>query len=310
MDSQHGFFRPSRILSPLRYPGGKGKLSKFLTIVLQINESTRCHYYEPFAGGAGAAFRLLEDGIASELFLNDADPCVYAFWLSALRETERFADRILNIPLTIEEWRCQQAICLNPPAQSTFDLGFATFYLNRCNRSGILIGAGPIGGYAQKGKWRLDERFNRENLAFRILQLGQYRDTVNIYNLDAIAFLAAQVPMGKRRREVFVYLDPPYIATGRRLYYNSYRQKDHRALARYVLRQKKLKWIMTYDDSDFIRQIYRSCQEYIFSLRYSLQKKQEARELLIAPDYLTMPNFAQLRHISMHLCPLQDEYIN
>jgi len=50
-----------RDLSPLRYPGGKGRLAKFLAIILQINDCVGCHYYEPFAGGAGAAFRLLVD---------------------------------------------------------------------------------------------------------------------------------------------------------------------------------------------------------------------------------------------------------
>ncbi len=307
---QDGFTGSTRILSPLRYPGGKGGLAKLLAIVLQINDCARCHYYEPFAGGAGAALRLLVDGIVGELFLNDADPCVYAFWVSALRETERFVDRILSIPLTIEEWRCQQAICFNPTAQSTFDVGFATFYLNRCNRSGILVGAGPIGGYAQRGKWRLDERFNRENLVSRILQLSQYRDSIHIYNLDAIAFLRAKLPMGKRRRAAFVYLDPPYFTAGRRLYLNSYRERDHRALARYVLHQKKLKWIMTYDDSEFIRQIYQPCEEYIFSLRYSLQKKQEAGELLIAPHHLMVPSYTELGEIKMDLQPIQVGYIN
>ena len=302
---QNGHTGPTRILSPLRYPGGKGRLAKLLSIVLQINDCNGCHYYEPFAGGAGAAFRLLVDGIVSELFLNDADPCVYAFWMSALRETERFVDRIMDIPLTIEQWQCQQAICLSPSANSTFDVGFATFYLNRCNRSGILVGAGPIGGYAQRGKWRLDERFNRESLAHRIIQLGQYRNNIHIYNLDAIAFLNAWLPMGKTRREAFVYLDPPYFTTGRRLYLNCYKEKDHRSLAKYLLHQKKLKWLMTYDDSDFIRQIYRLCEEYVFSLRYSLQKKQEARELLIAPRHLILPNYLELGKIKIDLQPIQ-----
>lgn len=296
---------PTRTLSPLRYPGGKGGLAKLLAAVLQINDCAGCHYYEPFAGGAGAAFRLLVNRTVSELSLNDADPCIHAFWVSALRETERFVDRILNTPLTIEEWRRQQAICLNPTAQSTFDVGFATFYLNRCNRSGILVGAGPIGGYAQRGKWRLDVRFNRENLASRVLQLGQHDDRIHIYNMDAIAFLGAKLPIGKRRRGVFVYLDPPYYKAGRRLYFNSYREKDHRALARYILRQRELKWIMTYDDSVFIRQIYWPCKQFIFSLRYSLQKRQEAREVLIAPRHLTVPNYAKLRELQMHLHLIQ-----
>ena len=300
----------TQILSPLRYPGGKGGLSKFLATVLRINNCVGSCYYEPFAGGAGAAFRLLSNRMVGDLFLNDADPCIYAFWKSALWETERFVDRTLSIPLTIKEWQRQKDVCFNPSGQSIFDLGFATFYLNRCNRSGIIVGAGPIGGYAQNGAWRLDARFNRESLASRILHLGEYRNSINIYNLDAITFLKAHLPKGKKRKDTFVYLDPPYYKAGRRLYLNFYKEEEHRALAKYILKQRALNWVMSYDKSDFISKLYRTCNEYLFLWRYSLQKKQKAEELLIVPHHLILPKHKELNKINMNLQSIKGVYSN
>jgi len=295
----------SKIWSPLRYPGGKARLSQFLAATIQLNNSVGCQYYEPFAGGAGAALRLLTSGTVDELFLNDADVCIYAFWIAALQETDRFVDRIRHTPLTIEEWYNQKDICIRAKRESIFDIGFAAFYLNRCNRSGILVGAGPIGGYGQKGKWRIDARFNRQNLVSRILQLNQYRDNIRIENMDAISFLSKKLPMGNKRKKAFVYLDPPYFAAGRRLYLNYYKEKDHQALAKYMLRQRVLKWIMSYDNSDFIKQAYHPCKKFLFSLQYSLQKKQTAKELLIAPNHLAIPERNKLKEANIQTSPIE-----
>ena len=295
LKSDNTSFRIGRLTSPLRYPGGKARLATLLASIMEANGCSEggC-YYEPFAGGSGAALRLLGEGRTSELFLNDADPCIYAFWSIVLSEPDRFVDRLLNIPLTVDEWRNQHSIYTDHKAHPMFDVGFATFYLNRCNRSGILYGAGPIGGFSQEGKWRLDARFNKENLATQILSLKRYSDSIHFYNLDAIDFLVSYLPRGRRRKEVFVYLDPPYYLAGKRLYLNYYKKHEHLALAKYILRQKTLKWVMSYDKTDFIYTIYKSCNEFLFSLQYSLQRQQEASELLVVPRHLSMPDISEL----------------
>jgi len=70
--------------SPLRYPGGKASFKSFLDDVILLNDLQEGKYYEPYAGGAGAALGLLMSGRVSELFLNDADIRVFAFWRSLL----------------------------------------------------------------------------------------------------------------------------------------------------------------------------------------------------------------------------------
>jgi DNA adenine methylase len=284
-----------KFASPLRYPGGKACLTGFLTDVIMLNDLHGGAYYEPYAGGAGAALSLLRDGVVSELFINDADDRVNAFWVSALDETERFVDRVLSAPLTMEEWYRQREVCANPGAHDRFDVGFAAFFMNRCNRSGVLTGAGPIGGLEQKGKWKLGVRFSREPLAERILKLARVREQIHLSHLDAIDFLKSTLPLGLDRKKAFVFLDPPYVNKGQRLYLNSYEIKDHAQLARYIKGQRTLPWIMSYDDTGVVRQLYFDQQLTSLPIQYSLQTKRSARELIIAPNRLALPSTCRLQ---------------
>lgn len=278
-----------RFASPLRYPGGKGGLTEFLSQVIELNDLRGCAYFEPYAGGAGAALGLLRDKVVDRIEINDADPRIYSFWISALLENERFVERIFEVPLTIEEWRRQRDICLHPDVFTEFEVGFAAFYMNRCNRSGVLSGAGPIGGYEQSGKWKLGVRFNRETLAERILWLSRMSERINVSNLDAIVFLKSTLPSGRGRASTFVYLDPPYVNNGQRLYLNAYSRGDHAMVSKYLDAQAILPWVMSYDDTDLIRTLYeRHCVTYL-PIRYSLQKKRSTKELFISPHRISIP---------------------
>ena len=278
-----------KFASPLRYPGGKAALAPFLGETIALNDLSGCAYFEPFAGGAGAALQLLRNDVVSEVHINDIDPCVVAFWRSVLEAPERFAEAIVCAKLDMDEWRRQRDIYRSQDTTKPFDLGFATFYLNRCNRSGVLFGAAPIGGYEQTGKWKIDVRFYRESLAARVRELGQRAEQIHVSDMDARRFLAEKLPRGRQRRGVFVYLDPPYLEKGSRLYLNAYSHKDHRELARYMQGQKTLKWIVSYDDTLPIRKMYARATIRRLSLRYHLQGSRDAQELLIAPSHLRLP---------------------
>lgn len=278
-----------RFDSPLRYPGGKAALGPFLAKTIALNGLADCAYFEPFAGGAGAALWLLRNGIVSEAHINDLDPCVAAFWRAALGDPVRFADAIMSARLDVDEWRRQRETYRGQDIDKPFELGFATFYMNRCNRSGVLSGAGPIGGYEQTGKWRIDARFYRQSLAGRVKELGKLADRIHVSNMDAHSFLADKLPRGTARRSVFAYLDPPYWEKGNRLYLNSYSRKDHEALARYMQRQRALKWVISYDDSTQIRHMYSAANIQRLSLRYNLSDSRDVQELLITPQHVQLP---------------------
>lgn len=279
----------TRLLSPLRYPGGKARIAPILAQTIHLNSLTSCRYYEPFAGGAGAALCLLADRVVSELHLNDADPRIYAFWKTALDEGERLQEAIQLANLSIAEWHIQHAICMNPRGHSRFSIGFATLYMNRCNRSGVIMGAGPIGGYDQKGTYKLDARFYRETLVRRLKALETYRDAIHIYQLDARDFLKRNVPLGCNRATVFVYLDPPYYDNGKRLYLNYYDACDHRDLSRYLLKQSKLIWLLSYDNLPAITHLYRRCRCSVTSVHYSLNQHAQSNELMISPYHVALP---------------------
>ena len=162
--------------SPLRYPGGKGKLASFMEYMIDQLDHRGGTYIEPFAGGAGIAIELLQRNVVSKIVINDYDKGIWSFWKAILTETNRFVEAIRTVPLTIEEWSKQRNICLNQKNKYSFELGFATFYMNRTNRSGIIKG-GIIGGQEQSGRWKMNARFNREDLAKRIQEIASGKMT-------------------------------------------------------------------------------------------------------------------------------------
>ena len=279
-----------KLVSPLRYPGGKAALAGFLGRTIELNNMHECSYFEPFAGGAGAALRLLGEGLVAEIYLNDLDTRISAFWHAVLNETERFADAIKSVPVTLQEWQKQREICASASYSSGFELGFSTFYMNRCNRSGIIIGAGPIGGYRQVGKWKIGSRFYKETLTERIRAIGKRRDQIHISNMEARDFL---LTAKSRQDSIFVYLDPPYYSKGNRLYMNSYGDEEHEALAKCIKMYGQFKWVMSYDDTNFIRDLYKDYSVCPLPTNYILQKRRREQELLISPKYLSIPKLCE-----------------
>jgi DNA adenine methylase len=274
--------------SPLRYPGGKAILSDFLADVIKLNGLQDGAYVEPYAGGAGAAFNLLFGEHVQRIVLNDADPCIFAFWKAVLNRKDELIRRIKETPVTIDEWKRQRDIYRNQARHSRINVAFASFYLNRCNRSGIMVNGGPIGGFDQSGKWKLDARYNRNELIRRIEKIHLYRDRIEIHNLDAIDFLANVVAQSEEIRNTLVYLDPPYFLKGRELYLNHYQPDDHAQLAAFIKRQG-FRWVMSYDDISEIRSLYEDCNTTPFLIDYSAHSRKQGKELLVYMDDLVLP---------------------
>lgn len=279
--------------SPLRYPGGKARFAGFLKTAIEANELRGGRYYEPFAGGAGAGLRLLREDVVSEIVLNDFDPGVYAFWKAVLDSPDRFIQAISDACLDVGEWKRQKQIAEAERQRSkvSFDLGFATFYLNRCSRSGIIVGSAPIGGQEQEGEWSIDARYYTATLVKRVRWLAGRRHQIHLSksNKDAVRFLEEDIPGNNAPGKALVYLDPPYFVNGHRLYGSWYKKEDHRRLAEYMKGRRDLKWIMSYDDTEFIRELYGGLVRGEIPRRYSLQRRREASELVIAPGRVELP---------------------
>lgn len=281
-----------RTISPLRYPGGKSSLLDLTASVIRMN-SLQCGLYaEPFAGGCGLALSLLYGGHVAEICINDLDRGIWSFWASVLHHTDDFVGMVESTPITIEEWHRQRAASLTS-ATGMLELGFATFFLNRTNRSGVIKGGGVIGGLDQTGNYKLDCRFNTEDLVRRLRRVARYRDRIQLTNLDALDFLDHCSTFPPRS---LLFIDPPYFKKGPGLYASYYKAADHAQLARRVKRIKT-PWLITYDDVPQIRELYRDTPQFSFDIRYSLNEKRTGNELLIAPRRLKVPPALASRQI-------------
>ena len=263
--------------SPLRYPGGKGKLEPFMELLIKQTGHLGGTYIEPFAGGAGIALELLEKGIVKDIVINDLDKGIYSFWRAILSETDRFIDDIRNIELSIDEWNRQREVIDNCNRYS-YELGFATFYLNRTNRSGIIKG-GVIGGTEQNGNWRMDARFNREALIERIIKIAKRKKHIHLYNKEVNSFIQNYLP--RYQKNAFVYFDPPYFGKGKQLYLNFFSYDDHVRIERMIDNLVNCDWVITYDDVQEIADIYQHHILRRFDLNYSAAVKRKASEIII-----------------------------
>lgn len=272
--------------SPLRYPGGKHSLAPLLADIIVQNDLHDGTIAEPFAGGAAASLRLMFDEVASDVMINDADPRIFAFWRAVVNQTEDLVARIRKARLSMAQWERCRMVYDAPSTQSQLELAFAVFFLNRCNRSGILMGGGPIGGYKQKGTWKLGARFNRDDLIARVRRIAAYRERLQVTRMDARTFLRGL----KAKTRTLVYLDPPYYRKGQRLYLNAFSHRDHCHLAKLLLREPPFNWVLTYDNVEPIRKLYKSLNPRPFELSYSAYKRRSGRELLIFDPRLDVPN--------------------
>ena len=246
---------------------------------------------EPFAGGAGLALKLLLKNDVSRIVINDLDPAVYSFWHSILNETPEFCDRVFNTPLTQAEWKKQREIYLLQDITKPLDLGFATFFLNRTNVSGVVKG-GIIGGQEQTGKYKLDARFNRDSLSEKILKISERKSQIVLLNQDAKELLSTT--QLRKFYKVFINLDPPYVKKGAQLYKNAFREEDHRELCELVSKCKR-KWIVTYDICPLVADLYHSYRSSYLDVTYSIQSSKKAKEYIFFSDNLTLPESIELR---------------
>lgn len=272
--------------SPLRYPGGKATLATFFETTINALGLNKPTYVEPYAGGAGAGLELLLRGVVGMVVINDLDPAIHACWKAMVKDTDGFLGLLERTPLTVEEWVAQREIYRRrqDPDVDPLALGFATFYLNRTSRSGVL-GAGVIGGFAQAGTYKIDARCDKAVLKARIERLAELRGKIRITKRDGAARLREYLP----KDNVFAYVDPPYVAKGSSLYMSAFEEEDHVELARVLNGHSNRNWVLTYDVADLIRSLYKARDVSEFRLLYSAHlrgpkdelKRASASELIV-----------------------------
>lgn len=284
--------------TPLRYPGGKQKLSPFICEILQHNDLLGGEYAEPYAGGAGVAIDLLLSGKVSKIHLNDSCEKIHAIWWSILNQPEAFCRRIRSASLTVDEWSKQKSILQSTDKHGKLDLGFSAFYLNRVNRSGILSG-GLIGGKEQKGEWKMDARFPRNELIRRVELIASQKKAVAIRNWDAERFAREYLP--RLPKKSLVYFDPPYYRKADRLYLNHYKPEDHARISQTIQGTVKIPWLVSYDNAEEIQTLYKDRKSFTYFLRYNAAKCYEGAEFFAFSDGLKIPASSTLKFVQAGL---------
>jgi DNA adenine methylase len=280
----------NKLYSPLRYPGGKAPFAPFIAEIMEANGLAGGHYLEPYAGGAGVALDLLFHGHVSHIHINDIDPAVYAFWVSVTEYTDELLDLLESTPITMEEWFRWRSVLREENEVSMVEKGFATLFMNRTNRSGILK-AGVIGGKAQIGEYKLDARFKKDVIAARIKKIAEHADNVSVYREDSLQLLSRCADFLPQKS--LIYLDPPYYVKGKGLYRNYYEHDDHNGIA-VTLQSDHFQWpwVVSYDNVEEICSMYKLSKSLSYGLNYTAQRRYVGSEVMFFSQHLLIPDEA------------------
>ncbi len=271
--------------TPLRYPGGKTKLYDTIKRIIDEND-LHGTYIEPFAGGAGLALKLLFNGDVNRIVINDSDPAIYAFWYCVLNNTEEMCQFIANVSINMETWEEMRAAYLKKDLENMLQLAEATFFLNRVNRSGVIKG-GVIGGKNQTGSYKMDARFNREDLIRKVRLIATFKERIDVYNLDVLEFLKPEIL--HHYYKTFINFDPPYVNKGGQLYMNFFTEDDHIMLAKQI-RKLRRKWIVTYDQCQLIKDLYKDFRGGLVDITYTANHRGKMQEYIFFSNHLIVPN--------------------
>jgi DNA adenine methylase len=273
--------------SPLRYPGGKNKLAAFIAKICMDNK-IHSHYVEPYAGGASVALFLLIEGYVSKITINDKDRSIYAFWHSVKNNSTELLKLIDECELTIEFWLKQKEIQKIKGTIDLLTLGFSTLFLNRTNRSGIITG-GVIGGIKQEGNYKIDCRFNKEEIKSRIALIAKHSANIEIYNNDAIE-LIDKIQRESETSDTIFYFDPPYYLKADQLYMNHYQHEHHKDVSDKIKAIRNIHWVVSYDDNENIEKLYTDCSIKKYSFNHSAGTSKRGKEIMFFSKNLIEPD--------------------
>jgi DNA adenine methylase len=277
----------NKLYTPLRYPGGKARFAPLIAEVIASNNLTGDHYLEPYAGGAGVALSLLIDGVVGHVHINDADPAIAVFWRVATEATDQLIAMAATEPITMDAWHHWRGVMLGQVDATDLHRGFATLFMNRTNRSGILKG-GVIGGKGQAGNYKIDARFMRQELCARLERIGQHSSGIHVYDENAHELLLRCHQFLPAKS--LVYLDPPYYVKGAGLYRNFYKHVDHVEIAKLLGSERfRRPWVVSYDNADEIKAMYADAIPYAYGLNYTAQRRYTGSEVMFFSKRIQAP---------------------
>lgn len=262
---------------PLRYPGSKAAFAPiFFEILRQMNVAFS-EIIEPYSGSAAISLYALNTDICERAVLIERDPLVFSFWHSVFNRPEELVEHIRTATISLDTWHILEPLreLSSPDMGRLVELGFAGLFFNRVNYSGI-IGAKPIGGLSQSSAYKIDCRFNKNDLIKKILFLSRLSSRVEVLFGDALSWVRAHNYSDDR----VYYIDPPYFDQGKKLYRHHYSVADHFELFE-LLETLNDTWFLSYDKHHVIEKLYENFNFVSMDFRYSSRMPKLGSELLI-----------------------------
>lgn len=289
-------------LSPFRYPGGKDQLYPFVRNILQLN-NIHGTYVETFAGGSALGLRLLFNEEIDKIVINDLDSSIFSVWNAILCSPHYLVAKINSVPfdyynagvdsINLEYWKKQRRIYFQEKKNPySLEGAFATLFLNRTTRSGIITG-GPIGGWGQR-KVKIGARFNKSTLTKKIFDIYRRREHITLLQQDALD-LIPNIPILYDPNETFIFFDPPYYEQGSSLYYSALNDSDHNRLSKEIIALSDFYWIVTYDHNPSVLNFYEQLdQKFDYNLSYSANNRGRASEYMFASSRTKVASFKKI----------------
>lgn len=242
-----------------RYPGGKTKLANNILLEIRhiLHNDTEGFlecltpdftFVDVFVGGGSVALGVANEYPSVNMVLNDLDEWMYCFWSQIVDgDIEELTSNIVNHnPPRVQDfeyWRKR----IEKGDLTKDEKAFVALFFNRTAFSGIFK-SGPIGGFSQAGKYKIDCRYNAKSMVKMIEDIAMnfethrkvkcccmdYKDLINKY---------------KDREDAFLYLDPPYMKQGKQLYNHHMQKEQYQEMADLLKNDCKAKWLLSHDDN-------------------------------------------------------------
>jgi len=278
-----------RYVSPLRYPGGKAAMAPWLADMFADQGGLMDVevWMEPFAGGAGAALTLLDREAVEEVWLVDANPAIAAFWFALVNAGDELAARVARTAPSLELYERSRQLLADPAGADQFELAYAAFIVNRCSRSGMITpGSGVMSD--------IGARFNAPELADRIRHISSFASRIRVHHGDGIGFIEDLNGDVGVEDELLLFVDPPYVREGNRLYAHGFDQATHQRLAD-ALNHTPARWLLTYDDEPVIpNELYPDRRVAAYDIRNNANRARRAREYAVLSDNLYIDDITGL----------------
>ena len=255
--------------SPLRYPGGKTRACKILDEIVNqnFNMKEKKILISPFFGGGSFEF-YLQNKYNLDIIANDKFHPLFVFWNFCKYRNKALCDELYKMGEITKDMFTSYRYCIMDE-EDMLQKAVYYFIINRCSFSGATLSGGFSSQAAKK-------RFTKSSIdRIKKLDLSKFM----IQNAEFDTFIKAY----KSSDDVIIFLDPPYyLEKGNKLYGkngNMHENFDHNKLFRCI--SKKSNWIMTYNNCEFIRNLYKSYKIIDAEWSYGMNKSKKSSEIVI-----------------------------